>query len=39
MEIIIRNDKVLMSGVEYIKSQSFNNNTSMFLIRYLNIFC
>ena len=28
MEIIIRNDKVLIDGVEYIKSQSFNNNTS-----------
>ena len=28
MEIIIRNDKVLVDGVEYIKSQSFNNNTS-----------
>ena len=28
MEIIIGNDKVLIDGVEYIKSQSFNNNTS-----------
>ena len=28
MEIIIGNDKVLIDGIEYIKSQSFNNNTS-----------
>ena len=28
MEIIIGNDKVLIDGVEYIKSHSFNNNTS-----------
>jgi len=27
MEIIIRNDKVLVDGVEYIKSQSFNNTS------------
>ena len=28
MEIIIRNDKVLIDGIEYIKNQAFNNNTS-----------
>ena len=28
MEIIIGNDKVLIDGIEYIKNQAFNNNTS-----------
>ena len=28
MEIIIGNDKVLIDGIEYIKNQEFNNNTS-----------